>query len=88
MACRYESSSIKNKRVLASSAASGVYSSVSIHDVAAVAVLTLSKPSEHAGKTYVLTTEIGTDPQLAVKLSKAIGEEVISHQFISRTLMI
>ena len=50
-------------------------------DVAAVAAEALTKPAEHAGKTYLLTGPAAyTYPELAAQLSIALGREVLLRQ--------
>ena len=72
----YRAESVKRSGEFASSAGDGVWTSVAICDIAAVAVAALRDPRQHAGKTYTLTEEALTDGQLAEKISKAIGKPV------------
>ena len=67
------SQSVKRMGKFYSSAGDGVWTSVAISDIAAVAVVVLKNPEKHANKTYTLTGEALTDGELAEKIGRAIG---------------
>ena len=65
--------SVKRTGKFYSSAGDGVWTSVAISDIAAVAVAVLKNPEKHTNKTYTLTEEALTDGQLAEKIGRVIG---------------
>jgi len=75
-AVSYKSETIKSQGVFYSSVGDGVYTSVAIDDIAAVAVAALTEPEKHVGQTYVLTGESVTEKQVAETISKIIGKPV------------
>lgn len=72
----YFADSVKRTGEILTSAQGGVWTSVAICDVAAVAVAALTDPSAHAGKTYELREEAVTYEEVAEKLSREIGKRV------------
>jgi uncharacterized protein YbjT (DUF2867 family) len=75
-AVSYKAETIKSQGVFLSSAGDGVYTSVAIDDIAAVAVAALTEPEKHVGQTYALTGESVTEKQVAETISKIIGKPV------------
>ncbi len=75
-AVTYKAETVKSQGVFWSSAGDGVYASVAIDDIAAVAVAALTEPEKHVGQTYVLTGESVTEKQVAETISKIIGKPV------------
>jgi uncharacterized protein YbjT (DUF2867 family) len=72
----YDGETIKNQGVFWSSAGDGVFTSVAIADIAAVAVAAFTEPEKHVGQTYTLTGESVTEKQVAETISKIIGKPV------------
>jgi NAD(P)H dehydrogenase (quinone) len=68
--------SIKNTGQFRSSAGDGVWTSVAVADIAAVAVAVITHPEKHANKVYLLEEEVITESLLAEKITKAIGKKV------------
>jgi len=68
--------SIKNTGQFRSSAGDGVWTSVAVADIAAVAAAAMTHPEKHANKAYNLEEEAITESLLAEKISKAIGKKV------------
>lgn len=66
----YHSDAIKYTGEFKTSAGDGVWTSVAVRDIAAVAVVVLSDPEKHVGKIYTLTTEAVTDGMVAEKVSE------------------
>ncbi|KAJ7284331.1 hypothetical protein O6H91_Y337400 [Diphasiastrum complanatum] len=73
---KHHAASINKDGVFRTSAGDGVYTSVAVQDVAAVAVAALADPVKHRDHIYTLTTEAVTERQLAEKLSRALGKQV------------
>jgi uncharacterized protein YbjT (DUF2867 family) len=72
----YDGETIKTQGVFWSSAGDGVFTSVAIADIAAVAVAAFTEPEKHVGQTYTLTGESVTEKQVAETISKIIGKPV------------
>ncbi len=72
----YDGETIKKQGVFWSSAGDGVFTSVAIADIAAVAVAAFTEPEKHVGQTYTLTGESVTEKQVAETISKIIGKPV------------
>jgi uncharacterized protein YbjT (DUF2867 family) len=72
----YDGETTKNQGVFWSSAGDGVFTSVAIADIAAVAVAAFTEPEKHVGQTYTLTGESVTEKQVAETISKIIGKPV------------
>lgn len=68
--------SIKHTGQFKNSAGDGVWTSVAVADIAAVAAEVLAHPEKHANKVYNLEEEAITEALLAEKISKAIGKKV------------
>jgi uncharacterized protein YbjT (DUF2867 family) len=75
-AVSYKAETIKSQGVFWSCVGDGVYTSVAIDDIAAVAVAALTEPEKHVGQTYPLTGESVTEKQVAETISKIIGKPV------------
>ena len=67
---------IKHMGQIPSSAGDGVYVSVAVSDIAAIAAAALTEPAKHANKVYSVTGEALSNDVLAEKVSKAIGKKV------------
>lgn len=68
--------SIKNTGEFRNSAGDGVWTSIAVADIAAVAAAVITHPEKHANKAYRLEEEAITEALLAEKISKAIGKKV------------
>jgi len=72
----YLAPSIKHTGQFKSSAGDGLWTSVSVADIGAVAAAALAHPEKHANKAYNLDEEVITESLLAEKISKVIGKKV------------
>ncbi|KAG0578492.1 hypothetical protein KC19_4G027000 [Ceratodon purpureus] len=72
----YHGDSVKYSGAFYTCAGDGVWTSVAVQDIAAVAAAIIEDPGAHAGKIYKLQAEALTDDMLAEKLTKATGKTV------------